>query len=200
MNKKVAVAVATTAALVVTGLAFFGDFNLEGARDGILPDISLGLPSFSVPSWQAPSLDSLSAGALAWATWENYLEKARNHDLAGIRALSYQISPTCNNPAQEEACFELMDSIYNFGEMLKQGDFKYIEADTKQIVMYTDGPEVGILYFTRDGKSGAPKVLGLRFCFENEPDPKESCADENVNTKDDDRDGWWNSVESLFYK
>lgn len=91
-----------------------------------------------------------------------------------------------------------MDSVYRFGQELSADEFNYIEADSRQIIMYTDGPERKILYFTQN--PDGIKVLGLRFCSEDEENPELTCADLNVDTRDDDGDGWWNSTESLFYQ
>lgn len=90
-----------------------------------------------------------------------------------------------------------MDNVYEILSPFKQSDFKHIEEDERQIIMFTDGPVVAILYFTRD-RSGVTKVLGLRFCLENETEPG-SCVETDPRERDQNNNGWWDSVESLFY-
>lgn len=157
--------------------------------------------SFSIPLFSLPFLKILPANdavmsAEAWIVFENYLEFARVHNLNGVKSLSYQMSATCQDPAREAECFALMDSVYAFGSALKKEDFIHVVYDDRQIIAFTDAPAVSILYFVRDGK-GVLKILGLRFCFENENTPG-SCA-RNMARDDTDGDGWWDSVESLFY-
>ena len=133
----------------------------------------------------------------AWTTFENYLEFARAHNLAGVKSLSYQISTTCSDATKIEECFALMDSVYEIAKDFKQSDFRHVEEDGRQIVTYTDGPLVAILFFTKD-LGGIPKVLSLRFCLENGTS-QEKCIEAGSMRHDEDGDGWWDSVESLFY-
>ena len=133
----------------------------------------------------------------AWQVFENYLAFAKAHDMAGIRTLSYQISATCNDPAKERECLTLMDNVYLFASDLKLSDFTHFAADERQIVLYTDGPTVAILFFTRD-EIGTPKVLGMKFCFEDEATAG-TCVKTDQSERDLDGDGWWDNVESLFY-
>ena len=132
----------------------------------------------------------------AWTTFQNYLEFARTHDLPGLRNLSHQISATCNDPAKENDCFALMDSVYSFAGNLKLGEFKHIQSDERQIIMYTDGPMVAMLYFTRNKND--IKVLGMKFCFEDETTIG-TCVKTDAIKRDLNGNGWWDSVESLFY-
>jgi len=133
----------------------------------------------------------------AWQVFQNYLEFARTHNLAGIRSLSHQISSACSDPSKEGECFALMDSVYAIASPLKLSEFKYVQVDKRQIIMYTDAPTVAILYFTKDD-TGATKMLGLRFCFEDKS-ALGSCVKTDSVKEDKDGDGWWDSVESLFY-
>jgi len=133
----------------------------------------------------------------AWTTFEQYLEFAKTHDMAGIRSLSHQISETCRDISREAECFVLMDSVYNIAGGFKLSDFKHIQADERQIIMYTDGPTVVILFFTRD-QSGTPKVLGMRLCLEDKTSLG-SCVENDPDKRDLDHNGWWDSVETLFY-
>ncbi|MBI2086666.1 MAG: hypothetical protein HYT69_00600 [Candidatus Zambryskibacteria bacterium] len=175
--------IAVATALLVVAIFF---------SKSLLPlGLELRLPSFQ--TFQ----ESTEAGE-AWTVFEKYLEFAKSHDLEGIKSLSHQISDTCNNPARETECFALMDSVYAIASPLKSSDFKHIVSDEHQIVMYTDGPTVAVLYFTRD-KIGALKVLGLSLCFEDETSVG-SCIKTDSIKQDRDSDGWWDSVEALFYE
>ncbi|OHB10023.1 MAG: hypothetical protein A3G05_01890 [Candidatus Zambryskibacteria bacterium RIFCSPLOWO2_12_FULL_45_14] len=133
----------------------------------------------------------------AWTTFQNYLEFAKAHDLSGLRSISYQISPTCNDPAKEAECFALMDNVYNIASYFKLSDFRHIQADERQIIMYTDGPVVVMLFFTRD-LGGALKVLSMRICLEDETSI-EKCVETDPDKRDLNGNGWWDNVESLFY-
>jgi len=133
----------------------------------------------------------------AWTTFQNYLEFARTHNLSGIRSLSHQISATCSDLSREAECFALMDSVYAFTSTFKLNDFKHIQSDERQVIMFTDGPTVVILYFTKD-ESGSLKVLGMRFCLEDESVPN-ICVETDPAKRDQDGNGWWDDVESLFY-
>ena len=151
--------------------------------------------SFTVPDLSRPLPNGPKRGA--WTTFENYLEFARAHNLAGVKSLSYQISATCSDATKIEECFALMDSVYEIAKDFKLSDFKHVEEDGRQIVMYSDGPLVAILFFTKD-LGGTPKVLGLRFCLEDETF-QEKCIEAGSIRHDEDGDGWWDGVESLFY-
>jgi len=133
----------------------------------------------------------------AWITFQNYLEYARTHDLSGIRSLSHQISAICNDKSREEECFALMDNVYTLASPLKLSEFKHIQTDERQIIMFTDGPVVTILYFVRDA-GGVLKVLGMRFCLEDDTSTA-NCVETDPKRRDLDNNGWWDSVESLFY-
>ena len=135
----------------------------------------------------------------AWQVFENYLEFARTHNLDGIKSLSHQISATCLDETRTEECFALMDNLYNIASTLRQSDFRYIEEDSRQIIMSTDGPVVAILFFTKD-LTGTPKVLGLRFCIESGEVGTEPCVEIDPAKRDLDENGWWDKVESLFYQ
>jgi hypothetical protein len=188
---------ALTVALVVVGWAMWQYLPAIQAPRGLNATSSAPLlPSFTVPSFKLPALESAPLKALAWNTWGNYRAAAKAHDLEKLKGLSHQLSPACADALRESECFNLMDSVYALTSDFKLEDFQYIEADAKQIIMYTDGPDRKILYFTREGN--ALKVLGVRFCMEDDEDPGLTCADLNADTRDDDADGWWNSTESLF--
>lgn len=158
-------------------------------------DVAHYFPSAFLPSLTVPG-NEVILSAEAWAVFQNYLQFAKTHDLSGIRSLSHQISATCNDPAKEKECFALMDSVYSFASSYKLNDFNHIQADEHQIIMYTDGPTVAILYFTRNGD--AIKVLGMRFCFEDE-NTIGTCVKTDSIKNDSNGNGWWDSVESLFY-
>ena len=154
------------------------------------------LSNLSFPGFEITNPENAITGARAWATWQNYLEFAKNHDLKGIRESSHQISDTCNDPSKETECFAMMDNVYAIGSELESSAFKYIQADEKQIILFTDRPVVTSLYFTRT-EDGTPKLLGLRFCSEQEGDTP--CIETDPEKKDLNDNGWWDSVESFFH-
>lgn len=132
-----------------------------------------------------------------WQVFENYLAFLGTHNLAGMRSLSHQISPACSDPSREAECFALMDNVYEISRSLEPSDFKYLEEDDRQAIMHTDGPIVAILFFTKEA-DGALKILGLSFCRES-GEGTSPCVEKNPSLRDLDNNGWWDSVESLFY-
>lgn len=184
MSKKNTVLISLLAVSVVFLLGYRGfgwENNLKD--EGIIKVIdALALPN--------------SSRSEAWQVFEHYLEFARTHNLAGIRSLSHQLSPVCEDPSKEAECFGLMDSVYAVAGHFEFSQFKHIQADERQIIMYTDGPTVVILYFARD-KYRVPKLLGIKFCFE-EAAQSRSCVETDPAKRDLNSNGWWDEVESLF--
>ncbi|MFZ2484701.1 MAG: hypothetical protein WAX80_01300 [Minisyncoccia bacterium] len=180
--------------LIAIGVVLFIGFEGFGWKDSFqIKEIESITDSFTM-SLTTPD----PAKDVPWTVFQNYLEFAKNHNLAGIKSLSHQISPTCTDPAREVECFALMDNVYTLGSYFPQSDFKHVLEDERQVVMYTDGPAVAILYFTKDS-GGTPKVLGMRFCFEDETS-RGTCVETDPSKLDLDQNGWWDSVESMFYK
>lgn len=203
MNKQTASFVIVLVILIVGGFLYFSTDTFK-KDSGYNTDVGklTNTPSFSLPNLTPPNLEILpnkdtAVINQAWATWEKYIEFAKAHNLAGIRSLSHQISKTCNDPSKEKECFELMDSVVNFSTLLKREMFNHTQTDDKQIMMWSEGPGVVILFFTKD-QSGAPKVLGLRFCQEDEKS-ETRCVETDPDKRDLDGNGWWDSTESLFY-
>lgn len=193
MKKEVVVIIALVAAgfILFTGTKSF-QLNSPGA-DSPSP---ISLPAFSFPTLEVPTADRATIANEAWQTLQNYLNFAKNHDLPGVKSLSYQLSPTCSDPLREEECFALMDSVYALAGELEPSIFRYIQNDSSQVVMYTDGPVVLILYFART-EDEVLKILGLRACVEMQGgDP---CVEKDALKNDEDKDGWWDTVETLFY-
>ncbi len=101
---------------------------------------------------------------MAWTVFENYLNFAKDKNLAGVKSLSHQLSPTCADATKTEDCNTLMDSAYSFGKDMKEKDFVVIWSDSKQIILSTNfkRQEIGtttvaytrgIIYFTKDLKN-----------------------------------------------
>lgn len=205
-HKNIAIAVA----LVVVLFAFGGNFYKPAdSSSGLARDLSDLLPSFAFPSIHIPTLESSQMGLQAWSVWERYLEAAKNHDIETVQSLSHQTSATCQDPAREAECFTLMDSVYYFGSIFKKEAFTRIFSDDKQIIMMTEfitDPKTGpqstqvVLFFTRT-PDGTPKVLTMRFCFKDQLETfGGNCVETDPQKRDLDNNGWWDSVEALFYK
>lgn len=194
-------------ALLVVGSVFFINKGFYGAKENITkpdglpvfststllskPPIKLTLPALAIPGTEA------ALSAKAWAIFQNYLEFAKAHNLVGLRSLSYQVSATCNDQSKEKECFALMDSVYSIAHLFELSDFTHIQSDKRQIIMYTDGPTVAMLYLTRDD-SDSLKVLGMRLCFEDKTTVG-TCVKTDTIKNDSNNNGWWDQVESLFY-
>ncbi|MDO8728433.1 MAG: hypothetical protein Q7K26_00920 [bacterium] len=183
------------AILAVGAILFRSNRTFESKGDTPTSNIADYFPSLSVPTLSLPGSEQALASE-AWTIFQNYLAFAKAHNLSGIRSLSHQISNTCNDSRKEAECFTLMDSVYSFASLYKSSDFYHIQSDERQIVMYTDGPTVAILYFTRNTEE--IKVLGMRFCLEGEATIG-TCIVADQIKNDSDGDGWWDGVESLFY-
>lgn len=139
--------------------------------------------------------DPTTVSAAAWETFDAYIEAAKTHNLENLTALSHKLSPACLDSAREKECFALMDSVYSIASSLDKAGFVHMEFDAKQIVTWTDGPGVAILYFTRE-RGNPPKVLGLQFCLELAGgDP---CVKGELLKTDTNQDGWWDKTEELI--
>jgi hypothetical protein len=73
-----------------------------------------------------------------WTVFSDYLLKAKNHDIAGVGALSYKLSATCLDIKQKDACFVKMDNLYKIGSLLKKEDFVNRLEDNKQMILSTN--------------------------------------------------------------
>lgn len=201
--------IAVTVALAVVLLAIGGSLYKPSGSAGLSRDATTLLPSFSFPTLNVPTLENTPVGTMAWNTWKQYLEAAKDHDLNKIKSLSHQLSPACQDTAREAECFGLMDSVYAFGSAFKAEDFTKIFSDDRQIIMMTKYAETGeeggqpvqtVLFFTRT-PDGTPKVLSLRFCFQDQATAEGGdCVETDPDKRDLDNNGWWDSVEALFNK
>jgi hypothetical protein len=206
MKKQVSIFIPLLSIAVVFAIGYesFGWKDQFKEKEGVsivTPDSPLSSPiliSPQTPQNGPETPDSIEV--VTWKVFQNYLEFAKNHDLEGVKSLSYQMSATCLDPAKEKECFALMDSVYNIASGFKSEEFPNIEYDERQIIMFSDVEDQmqAVLYFTRT-EDGTPKILGLRFCAVEESTPNK-CVETDPQLRDRDNNGWWDSVESLFYK
>lgn len=193
--RKISLILVAIAVLAIIFFALKYSTKLEGQAQKIEP---MALPEFSLPSLDlVPETNSLVA-VEAWSTFQKYLEFAKNHDLEGVKSLSYQMSETCLDPKREEECFKIMDNVYNISTFLSLDQFKHTRSDGRQAIMYTDPPGVTIIYFVRSD-TGDLKVLGLSLCIEDEMS-QERCVEPDPKKRDRDNNGWWDMVEKKFYQ
>ena len=208
MNKYIAVAVA----LVVVGLAFWGNLGLSSkevpTQSKILefPSLGFSLDAFNilkVPGYSDP------VGDEAFSVFSQYLVFAENHDREGIRTTNHQISEACADESRREECYQNMDNFYRFTSHLKREDFTEVYADDRQVVLATDTMDMrdtplrvsegrAVLYFTRDSE-GNPKMLGVKFCKPGEVFTAD-CFETDPQKRDLDGNGWWDQIEVLFNK
>jgi len=162
----------------------------------------------------------------AWSVFQNYLTAAKNHDLATLTNLSYQLSATCKDPSQQAACFQKMDAAYTAAKDYQEKDFTHILSDNKQIILYTDWGQVYnsdvtidsriLIYFTRTS-AGTPQLLSFnpsqaiytnhvdtngKTLTQAQIDSLVASAEQTDNSalqKDSDNNGWWDSIQQLFY-
>lgn len=199
MNKYIALGIG----LVVVGFVFFGPLkNLESNRELNNEPLNLNLPN---PTLEVPGVSSTGVGIKAWNVFQEYLQYAKNHDLENLKKISHQLSPACEDKERKAECEQLMDNVVFFTQDFKQSDFGQTDYDDKQIVMQTnylsqEGYEEKVktvVYFTRTNE-GEPRILSIRFCLSIPNEPETKCVDTNKNTRDKDKNGWWDDVEALF--
>ncbi len=201
MKKYIAVVLAV---LVVMGALLFKVTKPEGFRDIVsnfskplslsLPDLSLNLPGFI--SNQPKEAQE------AWQIFVEYRKAAKNHDLPKLKSLSYRISATCANSASEKDCFDLMNNVYNITKDWQEEYFSQSYFDARQVVLIANSnkmPFGAALIFVQ--AEGGLKLLGIKWCL---PDPDtgkvSDCVNTDPNTRDANKNGWWDDVEALFNK
>lgn len=189
MKKEILVLIAIAA----VGTILFLSLGQSGGGDSSSSGPSTAIKSFSLFGNNLKSPEAASAAA--WGSFEAYMEAAKTHNLENLKGLSYKLSPACLDSSRQDECFALMDSVYAIASSLDKSGFKHVEFDKNQIVMWTDGPGVAILFFTREGRE-KPKILGLQFCLElAEGDP---CVKRELLKNDENSNGWWDRVEDLI--
>lgn len=202
MNKYIAVG----AALAVLSAALFLNPSAKAPSDGSEEGLALPSFEFAMPALKLPGASSAAVGAEAFDTFKRYIAFAGQRNIEGVKSLSHQVSGACSDPDRLPECEGLMDSVYYFGQVFKEDDFKHVFYDDRQIVMLTDfikldHPDFGdspvklALFFTRL-EDGSPRVLGIKFCA---PGGEESsCFQTDPSKRDSDQNGWWDQVEALF--
>lgn len=208
MNKKIGVIIPllSISAVFVLGYNGFGwkeQFFNKKTDTTIAPitpliDVS-AISNIPVDALNTHQTVSNTPRSAAWQVFQDYLSFAHTHNLPGIKSLSYQMSATCLDQAKEKECFSLMDGVYSIGSSFKAEDFKNVLFDERQLILFTDVKDQArtALYFVKD-ESGALKILGLRFCLQEEGEP-DTCVAVDEKERDKDGNGWWDNVESLFY-
>lgn len=211
MNKNIAIALVAIAAIAV--FFFGGAAKGTGTWSG-----NFSLP-FSFGGAKLPTLENAFTVTEAWSVFQDYLKAAKDHDIDKVKALSYQLSETCENKERREECNTLMEGVYLIANGFKLEDFTNVAEDDRQIIMSTEYMKMGegiddtkvVLYFVRaeggspastrdsDSTRGGPKVLGIRFCY-GEDGGLNKCTITDPQYRDADKDGWWDDVEALFYK
>jgi len=215
MNKQLTSAIILI--VLVAGVIFF--INRKTVTPApVVVSTATTSPDTSV---KQPSLLSES-----WNTFESYMTAAKNHDLQTVTKLSYKLSAACKDPAQLTACYQKMDTAYTAGKDFTKKDFTQIVSNNKQIIIYTDWNTVydtnvtiaarSLIYFVRSS-SGAPLILSFNpsqaeFISHTNTAGKPisqaqidgavastTKADDIALTKDNDGNGWWDSIQQYFY-
>ena len=118
----------------------------------------------------------------AWSAFSAYRDFAKDHNLPGVTALSYQISPACTDPSRVPECNGLMDSVYFFTQNFTLEDFKNFTQDDDLFLLYTDyttedegaTPVRYVIFFTP--QDGILKVRSIKFCLGADTSDKECLA------------------------
>lgn len=157
-------------------------------------------------------LDSqdISIENAAWEVFSNYIAYAKKHDLSGIKSLSYQLSPTCQDPKQLSECQKLMDTVVYLSSYMSKNQINNVWYDSKQIILSSDyhksvqpdqvGYQRAIIYFTRD--KDRIKLLSFNpadgIVLANTKGMSTSSLDAKLSslTKDTDKDGLSDAAET----
>jgi hypothetical protein len=198
-KRNIAIIVALAAIIVFLFISAPGNTNNSSSGNNSF------FSGFSLPFGnKLPNLTDSFTTTSAWATFQDYLKYAKTNDLEGVESLSYQVSETCQNPETREECNSLMNGVYLIAKDFKLENFTSTSYDDKQIIMSTDymvieegiDPVKVALYFIKNEK-GSPQILGIRFCYGNESEDKR-CVNTNPESRDSDKDGWWDDIEVLM--
>lgn len=193
--------IAVSLAILIVLLAFHATLFPDLTVAGIFPTVNV---TFNNPAETPAVEDSVPAiRDAAWTVFQKYLTLAREHNLAGVAGISYQLSATCQNPSRLKDCYALMDGVYTFAKDFKEEYFKYTFFDKKQIVMETETDPTLIrvaLLFVRKGNN--IEMLGIKYCLPDETSTnlKEVCFNTDPATRDLNHNGWWDDLESQFHK
>lgn len=105
-----------------------------------------------------------------WVIFSQYIERAKQHDLAGLSGYSFYLSDVCKDPKQKNECFAKMDALVEAARPLVQKDFVNEWKDNKQAIFSTNfiphngGIDLGyarsIIVFGKD-KDNRYKILSL---------------------------------------
>jgi hypothetical protein len=200
--------------IVIFGYQKYG--NLGGVANEPMADnsgVSTSTSGVSTSTFVLRANPNLSIKDNAWNVLQKYLEFAKNHNILGVKNLSYQLSESCKNPskgsAAEKDCFMRMDTVYYFGTQFKKNEFKNIWSDEKQIILTSDLVREenkdaiflsrGIIYFVIDG-AGNIKLLKFNDS-EGVSMPKEGRTVEEIDNYlqkrmlDEDKDGIEDEIE-----
>jgi hypothetical protein len=168
MNKKLLTFVLVLVALIALFL-WFRPRNVDVARnDDGLGGIATSTEEVEIS--EAEAITNLSIRDRAWNVLTSYLDRARNHDIAGVKALSHEQSATCADAKLQKECFALMDNVFEISKEMKKENFVNVWQDKNQIILSTelekvkvedlDGYERGYAYFTVDEDNNI-KVLNF---------------------------------------
>ncbi|MBT7241552.1 MAG: hypothetical protein HN878_03615 [Candidatus Diapherotrites archaeon] len=155
-----------------------------------------------------------------WTIFKNNLTAMLNHNLSLANTYTYEDYnlDSCIASSGEDACWEMVDSVYSLSNDLAKEDFEFVERDSKQSVISTnifeqDGQNyVRQIIFAKNSQNNLVIVKliyqksfgtdtdkdGLHDERENclgayQYDP--SCEITSITKKDTDEDGWWDSTE-----
>lgn len=159
--------IALISALLVVAVLLAGSTRPTDAKSGGgMRTITQYLPSFSFSlPWLTSSDYNTALTDEAWGVFERYIAFAKARDLDGVRSLSHTTSEACADPARQEECMGLVDSVAAVGSLFKREDFKKTVSSNMEVLIHTDGPEIVILHFIRNDE-GELKVAGIRTCKE----------------------------------
>jgi len=164
--------------LIVFSVGAFFSYKKRSSQYEMPPEaistVSVATSTDSVKSTETTptggGLMTITVFDRAWMTFEDYVSRAHEHNIVGVKDLSYKQSAICKNKETEKQCFTLMDNVYSIGKDFRKEDYKNIWSDEKQVIVFTDprydnaekqyGLIQSYIYFTRE-KDGSAKLLAI---------------------------------------
>ena len=73
-----------------------------------------------------------------WILFDKYIARAKAHDIAGVKGLSYQQSDACADPKRANECYGLMDIVVDLAKGVKKEDYVNLWSDSKQVILSTN--------------------------------------------------------------
>lgn len=150
--------------ILIIALAGFWSYKKREATSLTHPQADYSQSAGSVTTLTT-GVESNPIALSAWQIFQEYLAAAKAHNIAALVPLSYKLSPICASVSTRSDCYAVMDRVVKAGSTFKEGDFKNVSYDNRQIIISTDWHleenevQIGygreVIYFVRDASGNA---------------------------------------------